>query len=112
MDIDQYAHNDGPNVFYNDDFRAVVEAHVDYLHTHEETQTLYLEPHIVDRYEFDLFGLMMNYKIPAYKHWIVLRMNNLYSMTNFPKDLLEIHIPSDGCINVLRQIYQTTHPTT
>ena len=110
MDINNSAYDEGPSIFYFVYFRAVIEAHVDFLQNHEETRHLYLEPHEVYRYEFDLYGLLMHYKIPPYMHWIVLRMNNLYSMVNFPKDLSELLIPSDTVINHLRQIYQTTHP--
>lgn len=111
MDIDQHAYAEGPDIYYDADFRAAIEAHIDYLRTHEETKILYLEPHIVYRYEFDMYGLLLHYNIPPYLHWIILRMNNLYSMTNFPKDLSQLYYPSEGCVNIVRQIYQTAHPT-
>lgn len=109
MDINNFAFDEGPSIYYNDDFRAVIEAHIEFLRNHSDTRPLYLEPHIVYRYEFDMYGLMMNYSIPPYMHWIVLRINNLYSMTTFPKNISELLIPSDTAINVIRQIYQTTH---
>ncbi len=111
MDIDNYSHDEGPSIFYDEDFRAVVEAHVDYLRNHSETKILFLEPHIVYRYEFDMFGLMLHYGIPSYMHWIVLRINNLYSMTGFPKDIGQLTVPSESSIGHLRQIYQTVHAT-
>lgn len=111
MDIDNFAHDEGPSIFYNDDFRAVVEAHVEYLRTHEDTKMLFLEPHVVDRYEFDLQGLLWHYKMPSYMHWIILRVNNLYSLTTFPKELSQVSVPSESAINHLRQIYQTVHQT-
>lgn len=107
MDIDNYAYDEGPTIYYDDDFRAVIEAHVDFLRAHSETRVLNLEPHIVYRYEFDMYGLLMNYNIQPYMHWIVLRVNNLYSAQNFPTDLNQLLIPSDGCINILRQVYQS-----
>lgn len=109
MDIDSYAYDAGPDIFYNDDFRNTIEAHLDYLRTHEETTTLYLEPHIVYRYEFDMYGLLMNYSIKPYMHWIILRLNNLYSMNSFPKDLSQLLVPSESVVNQIRQIYQTAH---
>lgn len=109
MDINNYAYDEGPSIFYDDGFRTVIEAHIEFLRNHEETRSLYLEPHEVYRFEFDMYGLLMHYNIQPYLHWIVLRMNNLYSMTNFPKDLSELLIPSDSAINHLRQIYQTAH---
>ncbi len=109
MDINNYSYSEGPSIFYNDGFRSVIEAHVEFLRNHAETRSLYLEPNDVYIYEFDMYGLLMKNHIQPYMHWIVLRVNNLYSMTNFPKDLSELLIPSDGIINQLRQIYQTSN---
>ncbi len=109
MDINNHAHSSGPSIFYNDDFRAIIEAHIEYLRTHSDTRTLYLEPHIVYKYEFDMYGLLMHYGIQPFMHWIILRMNGLYSLTNFPTNLSELLVPSEQSLNIIRQIYQTTH---
>ena len=49
MDINNSAYDEGPSIFYFVYFRAVIEAHVDFLQNHEETRHLYLEPHEVYR---------------------------------------------------------------
>lgn len=109
MDISNYANDEGPMIYYNDDFRAIIESHVDFLKNHKDTRVLNLEPHIVYRYEFDMYGLLLHYKFQPYLHWIILRINDLYSMQSFPTTLSQLLIPNDGVINQMRQIYQTKH---
>ncbi len=109
MDISPYIDDEGPDVFYDEKFRAVIEAHIDFLKTHKETKVIYLDPNIVYKYEFDMYGLMKYYSISPYLHWIILRMNDLYSMTNFPKDIAQLIVPSESAINHIRQIFMSAN---
>lgn len=107
MKVDDYLRDSGASIFYDPDFRATLEAHLEYLKNHPDTTTITLDPMIVYRYEFDMDGLMNHYGIPHYMHWITLRLNDLHSTTMFPEDLAELKIPNNKTLNIIRQIYQT-----
>ena len=85
MDIDQYSYAEGPDIYYDEDFRATIEAHIYYLRNHEETKILYLEPHILYRYEFDMYGMLIHYNalVTAYSHSLTFNatyaINTIYN---------------------------------
>lgn len=108
MKVLNYLHTVGPSVFYTDDFKSVLETHLEYLNNHSSTTTLSIEPDVLYKYEFDLHGLLFHYKIPQYMHWVIMRMNGLYSFTQIPNDLLVMKIPNEDTLDLVRQVYQTT----
>lgn len=107
MDIDVLEINTGPSVYYKEDFRNVLESHLLYLKGLNTTVKLQLEPHIVNRFKFDFYGILMNYHIPKHLHWLVLRLNNLYDPCVFPEDISIILVPSESEVDIIRQIYLT-----
>lgn len=106
--IDALASDPGPAVYYTAAFRNVLEDHMTYLRGHTSTQSLDVPPILLDRFEFDLPGLLNQFRIPAYMHWVVMRMNSLVSLTDVPRDLKSILVPDGTLVGKLQQVYRTT----
>ena len=109
MQISNLAIDAGPPIYYNADFRRVLEAHMDYLRKHPTTAVLTVEPDIVNRYKFDFYGLLAHYRVDPHLHWIVLRLNQFNSPTLYPVTITELMIPYLEVIDQIQQIYRTSH---
>ncbi len=101
--IDDKMINFGADVFYTKPFRDMIEAHIQYLNTHANTIKIMVDEHSAVVYKGDLFGYLNKVKIPAYLHWIVLRMNNMYSNFDFNPSITELLIPDNKVVDKLRQ---------
>lgn len=97
---------DGGLTYYDQSYRNVLEDHMTYLRTHSETIVATVTPMQAYIYEFDITGLLNELGIPLYLHWTVIRMNNLFSLTKVPSDLIQLLIPSEKEINKLKQTFE------
>lgn len=103
MVIDSLMQDPGPSIYYNDAFRVVLEDHIAYLKTHPGTTVIYPDSMQRHRYEFDLFGLLTQHNIPAYLHWIIMRLNRLSSPNIKLDDINLLLIPDPSIIEQIRQ---------
>lgn len=60
----------------------------------------------MDAYQFegDLFSLLAKHNIPAFYHWITMRLNDFYSPTEFNESHRLLLIPD---MNYLHRFYKT-----
>jgi hypothetical protein len=107
MFIDNIAIKEGPTVFYDTDFRAVLEDHMTYLRGHESTTTMAVGPNEAYRWTADLFGLLNSRGVAAYLHWVVMRMNSFNSPTEMDETVSSLIIPDPRALNLIRNIYVT-----
>ena len=54
MSINSLMNDEGPKIFYDADFRNVIEAHLRILRVHPNTAVLDIEPQKAYKYEFDM----------------------------------------------------------
>lgn len=107
-DITNLVATQGPAVYYNGDFRNVLETHLKYLREHSDTVVLGLEPHDTYKYEGDLNGLLRKLGIPNQYHWLVMRMNDFNTVTEIDNTTTSLLYPSTQLINEIRIRYMTT----
>ncbi len=112
MNINDLAINHGNEIYYQKDFRIVLESHFDFLRNHPTTTTISIDPHKVYVYEFDFYSLLAYYAIPTYLRWLTMKINNIDSPTNFPSNLIELKVLSPDTVEKIFQIYKTTHRIT
>lgn len=93
----------GSEVYYTKAFKDVLEAHMGYLRTHQNTRNLPINDHDKMVYRGDLGGYLNSVKTPLYLHWVIMRMNNMYSMYEFGPDTQTLLIPEESTIDKLRQ---------
>lgn len=97
MDINSLSIDPGEDIFYSKEFMDVIESHLDFLRTSSNTRILDVDPKKADIYNKDLFGFLMEQKIPSKYHWCIMRLNYMYSSYDFGpvNKTLYIFNPSD-----------------
>jgi len=93
------------DTYFDSDFRNVLEDHMTFLRNHPETAIVSIKPIDLVKYAFDLTGLLNNLNIPINLHWVVARMNGMYSLTEVKEDMYQILVPSSKVIENLRQVF-------
>lgn len=91
----------GQDIWYDPDFKAVLEDHMTYLRNHPNTTIQVLEPNSVIKYRFDLYSLFRHYGIEQHFHWLVMRMNGFNSPIDDISHLESFLVPDT---NILVQI--------
>ena len=103
MKIDERMQDPGPDVYYSKTFRDTLEAHMNWFRTHPDTSVEQVEPHQADIYDGDLFGYLIYLKIDPRYHFVVMRVNNFFSPTDFGPGVVELLVPKLGLVDTLRQ---------
>lgn len=75
LSIHQLQRQNGADVYYDADFRVMIETHLTHLREHEKTQTVVVDEHRVYRQESDFYGLLLELDVQTKYHWIILRVN-------------------------------------
>ena len=96
----------GNDYYYTDEFRNILEDHLNYIRGHKNTIVMRLETHDMIKNNNDLYSLFMEKNIPLDLHWITLRLNNLTSPFLNRQELEYILIPDVG---VIQQIFGAYH---
>lgn len=105
----QSMRNDGPVVFYTPDFRQLIEDHLEYLKTNNRSTRIQINDKDLHKYEYDLIGLLLEYKLPRHLHWIVMRLNGFTSPDQFTELTTSLLIPEPSEIDRLKNIQSTVH---
>lgn len=111
MKLDSLMRDPGPSIYYDPDFRNVLEAHMTELRSNS-TDILNVEPAAAYKYEFDFFSLLANYSVPDHYHWIVMRMNKFDSPTANTRDLSVLMLPDQRQISRIVSSHKTTRKIT
>ncbi len=93
----------GPDVFYTKAFKDVLEAHMGFLRNHQNTRNLPINDHDKVVYNGDLGGYLNSVKTPLHLHWVIMRMNNMYSMYDFGPHIQTLLIPEESTVDKIRQ---------
>lgn len=101
----------GADIFYDSQFRIVLEDHMTYLKSLDTTKSISVELNNSYKYEGDFYGLLQAMNIPAQNFFIILRMNNLTSPAEYTKDLTSLLVPDNTAINRIRSAYRTKNKT-
>ena len=100
---------EGPSIYYDTAFRAVLEDHVPYFRLHPTTRTLNVPPEDMDKYRYDLEGYLTEIQIPPYLHCLVLRCSGYRHSTEFDGTNTMLTVPNLSEVDRIRQKYLTTH---
>lgn len=98
--------NPGPDLFYDSDFRNVLEDHMTFLRQNY-CQTVVLAPDEAYQWRSDFFGLLQAKGIPRQYHWLMMRINNYTSPNQFPEDAIAILQPDFTVIDKIAQSHNS-----
>lgn len=76
----------GPDLFYDETFRLMIETHINILRTDHVTIEDIPDNHYY-QYEGDFYGFLQSKNILPNLWWIYLRVNNMFNPNEFAKDL-------------------------
>jgi hypothetical protein len=100
---------DGPAIFYDAGFRNVIEDHLEILKTKGQIQNVPIDPHDAYKFEYDFYALLAKHAVPAHMHWIVLRVNDMTTPTEFRSDRLTLLVPDSAQIEKIKSTHTTIH---
>lgn len=100
--------SDGVAIFYDPEFRKVIEAHIPYMRNMATQFPLKLTDSDANRYDGDFYGLLVKLgSVPAYLHWITLRLNGMTSPHEYTRDMKILLVPDPNFIQKLQDIETT-----
>lgn len=105
MAIDNLMLPDGDAVYYTEDFRHVLEDHMEYLRTHQSTKAASVNPEYAYVYRNDLFSFLAHINLPVYLHWVTMRMNNWVSPTQFTRDTPMLMLPDPATVQQIKSAH-------
>lgn len=103
---------DGGAMYYDDAFRNVLEDHLTYLRGAPTTQHLNVAPGDAYRFEYDLYGFLSKFAVPAQLHWVVLRLNKFTSPEEFGPDCQTVLVPDAGAVSQILQSHKAARRIT
>lgn len=103
----QTINDDGPIIFYDPDFREVLEKHIPYFLSGALSQAISVEPNIAVRYEYDFYGLLTYYTVPRWLQWFVMRLNGMTSPDQYRQSVIAIVLPSVPHVQSIQDAEQT-----
>lgn len=98
----------GADIYHTETWRLLVESHLTYLRALVESEVVVIEPHIAYKYEGDLYGALTELRIPQYMHWTIMRVNGLFSPTEFNGETVSLMVPLRETFQQLAAIAATT----
>jgi hypothetical protein len=100
--------SDGGSTYYTEAYQTLVETHLQWLLSLPSTTSVGIVPGDAYKYEGDLTGLLLQYNVPVYHHYVVMRMNDMRCPTDYKKEMLSLYVPDSGVMSQLDQIFNTT----
>jgi len=105
MLIDQMASTSGPDVYYDQRFRVILEDHMTFFREHPQTALRQIKFHDAFKFEGDLSGLLYELNIPIELHWLVMRINKFTSPVQNDETLKSILVPERSVVERLRSVF-------
>ena len=107
MDITKSMNSEGADIFYDSDFRSVLEDHVPLLRDDAATEIVNVKSNVAYKFEYDLTGYLSSIDVPHYLHWITMRINGWKKDTEFFNPTM-IRIPHRNSVNKIKQMFEAT----
>jgi len=106
MLVDNLMRDPGASIYYDPDFRNVLEAHMTVLRQNVR-EIVAIDPAAAYKYEFDFFSLLSFHKVPDNMHWIVMRMNNFTSPTDNDRTISNLLLPDTQLVARIASAHKT-----
>ena len=92
----------------NEDFKVLLEDHLEILKSDANLSRMAdIAPIDADRFEYDFYGVLRLLNIQPKYYWVVMRVNNLHSPTDYRRNMLSIRIPDFDSVEKLYNYFKT-----
>ena len=98
MNVNDLMFSPGPAIYYDEDFRNVIEDHISALLRDSRTISISIDSAMAYKNEL---------QISPFKHWIILRMNGYRSPTEVDRTLEQLYIPDETVLNQIVQSHRS-----
>jgi|JI8StandDraft_1071087.scaffolds.fasta_scaffold62370_2 hypothetical protein len=100
---------DGVLTYYTEEMRTTLEMHIPFLLRNNRSTVVPIEPHVAYRHEYDFNSLLLSLNLPYHLHWITMRMNGMFSPSEYTKGMLSIIVPDAAIVEQIKSIQTTVH---
>lgn len=107
--IDQLMIRDDSPIYYDADFRVILESHLEYFRTNPNTLVTDIAPIDADKYRGDMWGLLLSKNVPAYLHWLVMRLAGFTSPNATDTLVTRILVPAKSDLTRLANQFMIIH---
>lgn len=104
--------SDGPAQYYTAEFRTVLEDHLTHLRAAQTTQHLNVAPGDAYRFEYDLYGFLTKFAVPAQLHWVTMRLNKFTSPEEFGPACDILLVPDANAVSQILQSHRAARRIT
>lgn len=95
--------------YFSVGFRQIIEDHIEILASVGEVQVISVAPEDAKRNDGDLYGLLTYLKVPEEMHYPIMRVNNLYTPTDYRASTTELFYPDSNLLDNLLQRYRNVN---
>lgn len=107
MELTQDMASEGADIFYDSNFRNVLEDHAQLLYNDAATEVIPVKPNVAYKFERDLCGYLASINVPHHLHWITMRVNGWNKDTEFFNPT-SIRVPHERSVNKIKQMYEAS----
>jgi hypothetical protein len=93
-------------VVLNPNYYVLMESHLSFLRTHQKTALINISGQAAEKYTGDFYGLLDSLSIRK-NHYLILRLNGMYSSTDYDGQQLEFLIPDEAAVNRILTTYRS-----
>lgn len=117
FNISKLARKPGDPLFYDPDFRLVIEMHLPLLRQDRSMQQVPIEGDQLSKYAGDFYGLLSSMSVPLEHQWTVMRINGLDASHQFGAQLNNPYVdryqfilmlPTTQSLVRIKQLYLST----
>ena len=108
MDIHSLTIKQGADSYYDKDFMDILESHMEYFRTSDTSNVTQIDTRRAVVYEGDFYGYLNEVGIEPNYHWLIMRVNGMYSTTDFNSEMLTMIVPNRDEVNQIKISHKTT----
>lgn len=92
--------------FFSNDIRNQLELHMQFLRNHPATRQFAVEDVEAQKYEGDMYGLLLQYAIPIELHWLSMRLTGFTHPNQTDLKLRYFLVPDLGVVEQIVEKYR------
>jgi len=89
-------------MYYEDDFRRVLEDHLFYIRSAADTKVVQIDPGLAWRFEYDFYAFLRYQSVPSHLHWLIMRLTGMYSPDQFTRNKQIYFYPDETLLERIR----------
>lgn len=94
--------------YATEEFMVILESHLSNFKSDPKTTVRTFTAQQAEKFQGDFYGLLTDMQVPKNMQYLVLRVNGLTDPADYQGDFLNIMVPSESKLGLLRNISNTT----